>query len=321
MSDIVKQDNVAKYTASEIQLVHDTYAKGTTKEEFELYLYTANKFGLDPLLKQIWCVKFAGQNAQIYAGRDGFLEIAHRSGQFNGIKSGMKDKTTAYAEVYRKDMTNPFYVEVDMAEYSTGKALWGSKPKTMLVKVAESQALRRAFSISGIYEESEMSQWELQAQGIKFEPEPVKQIVSAPVSNTTTNVVSDDNNYGLDPMTYKLTGGKFAGKLLIDCDTAYITWMIGKAKESTYPMTYDKVPMDIWISFLDVCLTIHTDRKNAPVTSEPEPEFIDVESVSQDELKADYDKTLEHFEDTFDAHEVGKGKEYADKLMANLKGK
>jgi hypothetical protein len=136
MTDIVKADDkVAKYSNSEIQLIHDTYAKGTTKEEFELYLYTANKFGLDPLLKQIWCVKFfkkdntgkviGSEPAQIYAGRDGFLEIAHRSGKFNGIKSGMKDNKTAYAEVYRKDMDNPFYVEVDMAEYSTGKALWG----------------------------------------------------------------------------------------------------------------------------------------------------------------------------------------------------
>jgi hypothetical protein len=169
---------VAKYTDKQIQLIHDTYAKNTTKEEFELYMYTASKFGLDPLLKQIWCVKFANQVAQIYAGRDGFLEIAHRSGQFNGIKSGMKDDRTAYAEVYRKDMDNPFYVEVDIAEYSTGQALWKSKPRTMLQKVAESQALRRAFSISGVYGEEEMGQWELQAQGITFNTEQPKAIVS-----------------------------------------------------------------------------------------------------------------------------------------------
>ena len=177
-TDIVEK----KYTDKQVKLIQDTYAKGATKEEFELYLYVANKYGLDPLLKQIWCVKFfkkdktgriiGSEPAQIYAGRDGFLEIAHRSGMFNGLKSGMKDSKTAYAEVYRKDMQHPFYVEVDMSEYSTGMALWKSKPKTMLIKVAESQALRKAFSVSGIYSPEEMSQWEYDAQGLTFDNKP-----------------------------------------------------------------------------------------------------------------------------------------------------
>jgi len=185
MNDIVKADNqVSKYNSKEIELIHNMYAKNSTEEEFKLFLYTANKFGLDPLLKQIWCVKFANQNAQIYAGRDGFLEIAHRSGQFNGLESGMKDNNTAYAKVYRKDMDNPFYVEVDMSEYSTNQALWKSKPKTMLQKVAESQALRRAFSITGIYSPEEMGQWELEAQGIKFTPPAQQAIQSAPQQST-----------------------------------------------------------------------------------------------------------------------------------------
>lgn len=193
-NEIAKTENtnVAKYDSKQIQLIHDLYAKDTTKEEFELYLYTANKFGLDPLLKQIWCVKFKNEKAQIYAGRDGFLEVAHRSGQFNGIKSGMKDERTAFAEVYRKDMENPFYVEVDMAEYSTGMALWKSKPKTMLIKVAESQALRKAFSISGIYSPEEMGQWECDVQGIKFNP-VVPQITTT--ANTTNTAGNNPNGF------------------------------------------------------------------------------------------------------------------------------
>jgi len=187
-NEIAKTDEskVAKYTNQQIQLIHDIHAKNTTKEEFELYMYTAGKFGLDPLLKQIWCVKFKDQPAQIYAGRDGFLEIAHRSGQFNGLKSGMKDDSTAYAEVYRKDMDNPFYVEVDISEYSTGMALWKTKPKTMLTKVAESQALRRAFSITGIYSPEEMGQWELEAQGIEFNKVQPKAVTTTSTSNKTS---------------------------------------------------------------------------------------------------------------------------------------
>jgi len=172
MENLVKAKD---YDNNQIQLIKDMYAKNTTKEEFELFMYTAGKYGLDPLIKQIWCVKFGTGAAQIYAGRDGFLEIAHRDGKFNGIESGMKDVNTAYAKVFRKDMEHPFYVEVDMAEYSTGQSLWKTKPKTMLIKVAESQALRRAFSISGLYAPEEMSQWEADAQGIKY---PTPQITT-----------------------------------------------------------------------------------------------------------------------------------------------
>ncbi|MEN6291476.1 MAG: RecT family recombinase [Methanobacterium sp.] len=164
MENLVKKD----YDNNQIQLIKDMYAKNTTKDEFELFMYTAGKYGLDPLIKQIWCVKFGTGAAQIYAGRDGFLEIAHRDGKFNGMESGMKDDHTAFAKVYRKDMEHPFYVEVDMAEYSTGQSLWKTKPKTMLIKVAESQALRKAFSISGLYAPEEMSQWEADSQGIKY---------------------------------------------------------------------------------------------------------------------------------------------------------
>jgi hypothetical protein len=168
MDELAKTE---KHTEAEIKLIHDMFAKNTTAEEFKLFLYTANRFGLDPMLKQIWCVKFGNSPASIYAGRDGFLEVAHRSGGFNGMESGMKNDRTAFCKVYRKDMQFPFTVEVDLSEYSTGQALWKSKPKTMLIKVAESQALRKAFSISGIYSPEEMGQWELEAQGIKYNKE------------------------------------------------------------------------------------------------------------------------------------------------------
>ena len=282
MNDIAKVE--VKRNAAEVQLIQEMYAKNSTKEEFELFMYTANKFGLDPLLKQIWCVKFDKGTAQIYAGRDGFLEIAHRSGAFNGMESGMKDNRTAFAKVYRKDMTMPFYVEVDMAEYSTGKALWGSKPKTMLIKVAESQCLRKAFSISGIYSPEEMAQWELDIQGIQYDT------VKAPaITSTSTPVIdnidtSAENNYGLDPETYKLNGGKFNGKRLIDCDTSYIEWMIGKAKDSKYKQTYDKIPMEIWLSFLEVCLDIHKANK------EPKPVEPEVVEETEDDIEAGFER-------------------------------
>lgn len=51
-----------------------------------------------------------------------------------------------------------FTAEVDFSEYSTGRNLWSSKPKTMISKVAEMHALRKACpeELANSYVEEEM---------------------------------------------------------------------------------------------------------------------------------------------------------------------
>ncbi|MGI5839310.1 MAG: RecT family recombinase [bacterium] len=106
-------------------------------------------------------MKYGNNPANIFTGRDGFLSIAHRSGQFDGMESGARvegDEIIGWCKVYRKDMERPFTVEVALSEYSTGQNLWKTKPRTMIQKVAESQCLRRAFDISGLYSPEEFDQ-------------------------------------------------------------------------------------------------------------------------------------------------------------------
>lgn len=151
------------WTAQDVALIKHTVASGATESEFKLFLYTASKYGLDPLVKQVWCIKYGTRPAAIFTSRDGFLSIAHRSGQFNGMKTEPvlgddKMLIAASCRVWRKDMSNPFEVTVYRQEYDTGQGNWQKMPITMLCKVAESQCLRRAFDISGLYEPSEMGQ-------------------------------------------------------------------------------------------------------------------------------------------------------------------
>lgn len=151
--------DMVAYTSEEIQLLRDTYGKGATEHEFGLLMQLAKTYQLDPFTRQIWLVKYPGSPAQIFAGRDGYLAIAHKSGQFDGMESGSKTnddgEIVGWCTVYRKDMSKPFHVEVLLSEYNTKKSLWASKPRTMIVKVAEAQALRKAFSISGLYSPEE----------------------------------------------------------------------------------------------------------------------------------------------------------------------
>lgn len=174
-----------KWTADEMALIKNVIAPKCSDEEVRLMLYQAKTYKLDPLLKQIWAIKYQeGKPASIFAGRDGFLAIAHQSGQFDGMESGsvQNDKGEligARATVWRKDMKHPFVVTVKLNEYARKYAdtvpkefrIWDIKPETMIIKVAESQALRRAFNISGIYSPEEMD----------LEKSPIKEV--SPVIN------------------------------------------------------------------------------------------------------------------------------------------
>jgi phage recombination protein Bet len=166
----------AQYNQQQIQLIRDMCARDCTDNEFLLLMQLAKTYQLDPFAKQIWAVKYGNNPAAIFCGRDGFLAIAHRSGKFDGMESGTRkdgDDLIGWCKVYRKDMSRPFEVEVSLSEYSTGKNLWQTKPKTMIVKVAESHALRRAFGISGLYAPEEID------TGDRPEPRYVSEVPAA----------------------------------------------------------------------------------------------------------------------------------------------
>ena len=174
--DIEKQRGylvAPKFSPAQINLIRRMYAKGLDNDEFSVFIYIARAYGLDPIKGEISVhVRYADdpQRRQIIpiVGRDGFLTIAHRSGMFGGMKAGTKevsitlpsgDKKTeivGWASVVNKSYPDPVEVEAFLSEYNSGKNLWITKPRTMIQKVAESQALRRAFNISGIYDISEM---------------------------------------------------------------------------------------------------------------------------------------------------------------------
>lgn len=144
----------------------------------------AETFNLNPILKQIFFVERSANidgkwitKIEPLAGRDSFLTLAHRSGKFAGIDSDCAIKQTAVlqdgewvtknelvatARVYRTDNDRPFCAEVEYGEYvqrtkdGSITKFWRDKPKTMLKKVAESQALRKAFDISGLYSVDEV---------------------------------------------------------------------------------------------------------------------------------------------------------------------
>lgn len=165
-----------RLSREQIELIKATVAVGATDDELRLFLYTAERRGLDPLAQQIHFIKRRRQvNGQwesvgsIQVGIDGFRAIAERTGKLAGIKRGgvYEDGklVAAWAKVWRHDWQEPAEETVRYEEYiqtKDGKAigLWATKPETMLKKCAEAAALRMAFpqNLSGLYTPDEMGQ-------------------------------------------------------------------------------------------------------------------------------------------------------------------
>lgn len=165
-NEVVSEGGLAVVPAvreEDYNLVKATVAKGATDAEFRMLVHLANKYGLDPLSREIWCVKYGSSPAAIYCGRDGFLTVAHKSGQFDGMSEGKFEKDdngeilSCTVSVHRKDMKHPITATVYMSEYTTGRNMWKKMPHVMLLKVAESTALRKAFHVHGLYSPEEMS--------------------------------------------------------------------------------------------------------------------------------------------------------------------
>jgi len=144
------------------ELAKALVARGASDAEFELLVHMANKYNLDPLARQIWCIKRNPNDpALIMTSRDGYLTIAHQSGQFDGMESSVErdekgKPIKATCVVWRKDMEHPFKSEVYFNEYNQGNFVWQKYPSAMLIKVAEVFALKRAFSVSGMVAEEEI---------------------------------------------------------------------------------------------------------------------------------------------------------------------
>ena len=195
------------------------FPQSATVADMQYCIGVAKAFNLNPILKQIYFVprrsNVNGQwieKVEPLAGRDSFLTLAHRTGKFAGIESKVEIKETpimidgkwirqndlvATATVYRKDTERPFVVSVNYREYvqtnKDGKPtqFWASKPETMLKKVAESQVLRKAFDITGLYAEEEYEERYINADR-KVESTSLKQSNSsdsldALLTNNTKN--------------------------------------------------------------------------------------------------------------------------------------
>ncbi|MDB8554051.1 phage recombination protein Bet [Turicibacter sanguinis] len=190
---------VIKTDSGEIKLSIQTIKRylvngqgNVTDQEAMMFLALCKGQKLNPFMKDAYLIKYGDkQPASMVVSKDVFMKRAVKNPDFDGIESGVivinahgeverkkgafylkvqERLVGAWATVHRKSWKYPISVEVNFDEYvgytqdkKTGdmkpNKQWSSKPATMIIKVAETQALRKAFveDLQGMYDESEMN--------------------------------------------------------------------------------------------------------------------------------------------------------------------
>ena len=153
-------------------------------KEVAMYVQLCKSQQLNPFLKEAYLIKYSNNTpASIVVSKDAFIKRAEAHPQYDGMKSGIivmnkEGKVTeregafrlpnesvvgGWARVFRKDKKTETYDSVSYEEYAVKDSngnintMWRTKPATMIQKVAEVHALRKAFPerLSGMYVEEE----------------------------------------------------------------------------------------------------------------------------------------------------------------------
>lgn len=156
------------FSDDRIRLIKQQVANGAPDNLFAAMIEIARTRGLDPLAKQISLINFGG-TWQITTTIDGYRALAEQTGAYAGSDAAVfthaddpNKPHTASVTVWKLvgGQRVPFTATVYYAEYMGRAPIWREKPFTMLSKVAESHALRKAFpsTLSGMYTPDEMAQ-------------------------------------------------------------------------------------------------------------------------------------------------------------------
>jgi phage recombination protein Bet len=228
MSALVKHESTSvaslhgrTFNKDQVDLIKRTICKGANDDELQLFMYQAERTGLDPLARQIYAVKRKQFDSDanrwieimsIQTSIDGFRLIAERSGKYAGqvgpfwcgddgqwqdVWVAKTPPTAARVGALRSDFHEPCWGVARLDAYAQKKKdgsltrMWTNMADVMIAKCAEALALRKAFpqELSGLYTNDEMEQASSPAVPQIAENKIEPQTVNVPTHNPQTGEV------------------------------------------------------------------------------------------------------------------------------------
>lgn len=186
-------------------------ANQLSKQETAQFVEIAKAYQLNPFKREIYCLPYGhgeSRRLSIIVGYEVYLKRADMNPFYDGYETSFgieNGSLTCTCKVYRKDRKVPTSQTVSMKEYSTGKSLWVTKPRTMLEKVAIATAFRRAFpsDMGGMpYTKEEIAE----AEPRDVTPAPAEEAVQTPPEATVT----EPRNIPVEPTRAKATPDQIA---------------------------------------------------------------------------------------------------------------
>lgn len=216
-NEIVKftdeRGQLVQFTAEEVR---QRLCPNIEDKELALVLGLCKAQRLNPFNKDVYIIKYGNSPASIVTSKEVFTKRANANPDFEGFDAGIvyingrgevctREGSAVYkaaneqlvggwCRVYVKGR-RPFYDEVTLEEYSTGKSGWAKMPATMIRKVALVHCLREAFpdDFQGLYAAEEMGNAGEKAQAMEAqEVEPVHQVQETPKQAQQAPVAQGD---------------------------------------------------------------------------------------------------------------------------------
>lgn len=179
LANIDTQAVVGGFTQAELDTLKATIARGTTNEQFALFVQTCARSGLNPFLNQIYCIVYNGKDGPVMSIQiavEGIVALAKRHPNYKGfIASEVKENdefeidvvtgepkhriTTmqrgrtvgAYCVAYREGAPNiAVIITADQVEHlvkGRNGQMWKDYFDDMIVKHAIKRAFKRQFGI------------------------------------------------------------------------------------------------------------------------------------------------------------------------------
>ncbi|MHB0881648.1 RecT family recombinase [Paenibacillus sp. SEL1] len=170
---------VGNYTQKHLDTLKSTIAKGTSNEQFALFVQTCVRTGLDPFLNQIFCIVYNGKDGPVMSMQiavEGIVALAKKHPQYKGfIASEIRandhftakmhsgevehepdvmnpgETVGAYCIAYRDDAPNILViVRRDQVEHlikGRNGQMWKDYFDDMIVKHAIKRAFKRQYGI------------------------------------------------------------------------------------------------------------------------------------------------------------------------------